>query len=335
MKFIPSQIIEKLRAKRKNFRISKYINAKLYGVVGFSNFGLVESYQNESSSDLLFLFLVFFVVVIVLIALYNQYIKTSSSETKLEQQRKELEELNKVLEMRNIKLGELYDTQNKMKSIMTHDLKNSFNTLIGMSDLLLGDYSEMSDDEKLDVVRLFQSTAKSSNLLLDNLLQWTLLQQTKIEPNYTAINAKDSIEKVVANYLGVAVNKKISVEVKCSDSIELYTDLDIFKTILRNIVYNALKYTSASGSVEIGVKEAGNKYAELYIKDTGVGMDEQTILELSKAKMVSSSEGTGNEKGAGFGLIICRELLELLNSSLEIRSVKGEGSTFSFLLPKL
>jgi len=239
-------------------------------------------------------------------------------------------EKNIIIQQGKLKLEELNLTQNKLFSIIAHDLRNPFNNIIGLSELL-----RESDTCKLEAVEysdLINSTAKNTLNLLDNLLNWAKSQTGEL----SFIPEKIILSKVITETLwlkeSLAKAKNISLNYSASSDIELYTDRNILGTILRNLIANAIKFTNQGGSINI-LTTTYEHQLEISIWDNGVGMSEETIRKIFDPSTTMTSPGTENESGSGLGLVLCREFVKRLDGHLWVESVEGQGSNFKFTLP--
>tara|TARA_R110002072_G_scaffold299920_1_gene476226 strand:+ start:176692 stop:178107 length:1416 start_codon:yes stop_codon:yes gene_type:complete len=239
-------------------------------------------------------------------------------------------EKNIIIQQSKLKLEEFHQTQNKLFSIIAHDLRNPFNNIIGLSELLKE--SDMDGVESVEYIDLINSTAKNTLNLLDNLLNWAKSQTGDL----SFISEKVILSKVLNEILwlkeSLAKAKNISLNYAPTDEIELYTDRNILGTILRNLISNAIKFTNQGGSITV-LATTNEHEVEISICDNGVGMSEETIRKIFDPSTTMTSLGTDNEGGSGLGLVLCREFVKRLDGHLWVESVEGQGSNFKFTLP--
>jgi len=229
-------------------------------------------------------------------------------------------------------LRELISTKDKLFSIIAHDLRSPFNAILGFSDLLIENTKDSNADESKAYLKIINSSAKSTLILLDNLLNWSKSQTGQIifEPEKT--NLSDVVREVLDMSNSIAKLKNISLNYIQTDDIEVYADLNMLKTILRNLISNAIKYTHLNGKIDISSVQNQNK-TEITVSDNGVGMSEETRNRLFKVETNNTTSGTQNEKGSGLGLILCKEFVEKHGGEIWVESELGKGSTFVFSLP--
>ncbi len=239
-------------------------------------------------------------------------------------------EKNIIIQKSKLKLEELHLTQNKLFSIIAHDLRNPFNNIIGLSELLKE--SDMDEVESVEYIDLINSTAKNTLNLLDNLLNWAKSQTGEL----SFIPEKIILSKVITEILwlkeSLAKTKNISLNYSPSSDIELYTDRNILSTILRNLISNAIKFTNQGGRINI-LATTNDDHVEISVCDNGVGMSEETIRKIFDPSTTMTSLGTENEGGSGLGLVLCREFVKRLDGHLWVESEEGQGSNFKFTQP--
>ncbi len=242
--------------------------------------------------------------------------------------RQSVEEIKRYTE----ELKNLNATKDKFFSIIAHDLKNPFITILGFAELLLADFEELTDEEKKYYVEEMKKSAEISHALLQNLLQWSRTQTGRIEYNPQKISLNQIVEQNFSLLKLTAAKKNIALESSIGSDIILSADEDMTDTVIRNLLTNAVKFTSSGGKVSVKAAKI-NGFVEIRICDTGVGIDEETKSRLFKLDSAISTAGTSNEKGTGLGLIICKEFIEKHGGKIWVESEAGNGSTFIFTLP--
>jgi PAS domain S-box-containing protein len=232
-----------------------------------------------------------------------------------------------------IKLRELNASKDKFFSIIAHDLKSPFNSILGFSELL------QSEADHLDVpdIRMYASmiskSAGQTLQLLDNLLTWARMQQGKIDFSpgnlLLAVIARGMINLI----RDAAVQKNIVFKCVIPDSTVVNADQNMLSTILRNLLSNAVKFTIPGGLVEVSAHETPEATVVM-VSDTGVGIPEATLPLLFDPGACITTRGTNNERGTGLGLALCREFVEKHGGVISVESTIGKGSRFMFTLPK-
>ena len=241
--------------------------------------------------------------------------------------------LFRELKQREKELEEINLTKDKFFSIIAHDLRSPFNTLIGFSELLLENFSSFSEEEKEKILKTIHSNSKKANHLLENLLNWSRSQTGNLKPRPSDITIKLLLEEIISLYEGIAAQKNIRIELKSVDQdLKIFADPDMIQTVLRNLLNNAVKFTRNNGTVILGVKTELNN-AEIFVTDQGIGIPEEVQPNIFSITYDKSRKGTNAEKGSGLGLMICKEFVQKNLGTIDFKSREGEGTTFSVKLP--
>jgi PAS domain S-box-containing protein len=235
-------------------------------------------------------------------------------------------------------LKELNATKDKFLSIIAHDLRNPLGAIIGFSDILANDYSSLSENEKMNYLRNIRLSSESMLRLLLDLLDWSKSKCGTMVYKPEEINIYNLVNEVKEPLYYQALNKKIELAVEIKNRVYAYADKEMIKTILRNLVSNAIKFTPQKGNITIAsndiVDQNNNEFVEISVIDTGVGIKKENLDKISRLDQNIRTKGTEDEIGSGLGLILCKELIEKNNGYFYIKSIENSGSTFTFALPK-
>jgi two-component system, sensor histidine kinase and response regulator len=230
------------------------------------------------------------------------------------------------------KLIELNATKEKLFSIISHDLRSSLGAVLSYSDILLENLDQYSVTKIRQFVNDIYQSSKNTFDLLENLLDWSRLQTERITQRMETYNLKSNIDSICLLYSEIANKKKIRLQNNIDPEVLMYCDLDMTKTVVRNLISNAIKFTNTGGLVSVHfIENDSNK--EIQISDTGVGIMAEKIPNLFSIEKNSSTLGTNSEKGTGLGLMLCKELIEKQGGKIWVESELGKGSRFSFTLP--
>lgn len=254
---------------------------------------------------------------------------------------------NEQLSKKNEMLAELYEkllesenelrssnlAKDKFFSIISHDLKSPINSLSGLLYLLQAGPDSLSDQEFKVLIARVHNSVKSTEELLNNLLQWSTSQLGKISFSPSLL----SIEEVVNNNIDLvrvsAETKNIILGHSVEPNIWVMADIDMLNLIVRNLLYNALKFTPRGGRVLIVAERKGGNLS-LSVIDSGIGIEEGHLKKLfSLEYQLNSSRGTENESGTGLGLILCKEFVEKNGGEIKVESIYKTGTTFTVMLP--
>lgn len=234
---------------------------------------------------------------------------------------------NIEMELKNLNI-----TKDKFFSIISHDLKNPFNTFIGFSGLIMQNIETISKDKIYEFSEYIHDGALQSYEMMQNLFDWVSGQRGTIKVSKVKINLPDLINSIFKLFSSEAIKKDISLKLLSSTEIEFHSDIDILNTIFRNLVSNALKFTNKGGEITISYQKADNGL-QFNIIDTGVGISKEKQAQLFNVHTNKSSLGTEHEKGTGLGLVLCKEFTELLNGEIWVESEEGKGSCFFLTIP--
>jgi PAS domain S-box-containing protein len=227
-------------------------------------------------------------------------------------------------------LKELNFTKDKIFSIIGHDLRNPFNNIIGLSDLLIESANDPAFSESVKYLEIISDTAIKTRLLLDHLLNWAKAQTGQLSFKPEKVNLSKIIIDVIDLEKPLTNTKNISLNFDGKAETKVYADVNMLKTILRNLISNAIKFTRNGGSICVFTKTKF-EHAEVTISDNGIGIDKKRIEGLFKRN--ASTLGTANEEGSGLGLMLCKDFVEKNKGKIWVESVEGKGSDFKFTLP--
>lgn len=228
-------------------------------------------------------------------------------------------------------LKELNATKDRLFSIIAHDLKNPFNGVLGFSELLLEALKHKETANLEEYALHVQKSAVKGYQMLMHLLDWAKLQTGQFKPVWESLDLNGIIRQVVQAEKSEAERKQIELLYSCPESMMVYTDKMILEITLRNLIGNALKYTSAGGCVRVVVQHM-KRYVAVFVSDTGVGMNVELIQHLMNQGPIVSTKGTSNESGTGLGLMLCQAFLGKIGSKLQIISTLNVGTTVQFHL---
>jgi signal transduction histidine kinase len=243
-----------------------------------------------------------------------------------------IEEQAKVLNQQKEQLQQLNSTKDKFFSIIAHDLRSPFQSLMGISDMLLEELTENNNEEQRFYVKTIHDSSHQLYSLVENLLSWSRTQRDKMTFEPVEINISDVIENILILLKPNFTQKNISLEKQLIPEIKVYADRNMIELVIRNLITNALKFTPENGRIRISITK---KYQdiEIEINDNGIGISQEDQARLFRIDTNFSTKGTMGEGGTGLGLIICKEFVEKNNGRLWVISNPGEGSSFFFTIP--
>lgn len=245
---------------------------------------------------------------------------------KLHQQKIELQEQKKEMQKLN-------SEKDKFFSIISHDLRSPFNGLLGLSRMLVAELPYLSTEEIIPIAVGLRNSATKVYELLDDLLEWVKIQRGVITFDPTLEELLPLAEQSIALFQETVKSKNISITADIPAGLKVYSDSRMLKTILRNLISNALKFTPPRGEIKISATVSPGRNVRISILDSGIGMKKEMITNLFRLDVNTTRKGTSEEPGTGLGLIISKELIEKHGGKLNIESVVGKGSLFWFTLP--
>ncbi len=279
-----------------------------------------------------FIALSFFVIILVIFIFTRFQIKKKANRILFEKNNLITQQKTEIQTNADA-LAEANATKDKFFSIIAHDLKNPFNAIWGYSELLLTNYEQFSEKERINFITEINDSSKSTYELLENLLTWARTQSSKININKEKLNLSEFVNNSIKPYKPNANNKNITISNEVSDDIIIEADEYTISTVIGNLINNAIKFTHNGGHITITSLSNAN-YVGLSIKDTGIGMSKETIDKLFRIDESCSDKGANGEKGTGLGLILCQEFIKMNDGEIKVESEVGKGSTFIFYLPK-
>ncbi len=241
-------------------------------------------------------------------------------------------DLTERIEVEN-QLKEANLAKMKFLSIIAHDLRNPFNSMIGFSTLLLSNYDRYSDEKIKDYISFMSKAANQGHQLLENLLNWAMANTKKIEIHPSTININYTINDTVTLLAANAIKKEIKIEQQVPDYIHAYADQNMIRMVSRNLISNAIKFTPRGGNIQI-IAHDKDECVVIEFIDNGVGIAPEKLPNLFSLSNDYSTLGTEKETGTGLGLILCWEFILLNKGQIEAESKPGKGSTFRIKIPR-
>jgi signal transduction histidine kinase len=264
--------------------------------------------------------------------MHNLNREIGNLQRQLIKEKRNLEETLKKLNEANKELNEANATKDKFFSIIAHDLKNPFTALLGFTEFLRTNFRTLEVKEAEEMIEMLHSSSNATYKLLEDLLLWSRSQLGKVTFNPESVKLQE-IWKELSEQLSVqAEDKGIILNFKDTFGIELYCDRNMVKTIIRNLVSNAIKFSYKGSDVDIKVNLNGDM-ALITVSDKGVGIEKEKIEKLWVVGAHNSTAGTDNETGTGLGLVLCKEFIQTNGGDIRVESEVGKGSDFIFTIP--
>ncbi len=231
------------------------------------------------------------------------------------------------------KLKVLNSTKDKFFSIIAHDLRSPFQSLLSSSELLATETESLSQEEIILFSKGLNDNLKNLYELLKNLLNWSLLQRNMLEYKPENVDLFGLVDKKIEMLKQSALMKNISITNNIDEGTLVFADVNMVRSVFQNLLINAIKFTQSEGQVIVSAKEKGG-FVEVCVQDSGMGIEPEKSSELFNFNTIYTTQGTDGEKGTGLGLPLCKEFVERNGGKIWVESEIGKGSKFTFTLPK-
>jgi len=230
-------------------------------------------------------------------------------------------------------LQQINDEKTRFITLLAHDLRSPFNSMLGFLDILYNKLSESQDPEIKEEIKYVYSSAKNILALLDNLLSWSQQEIGLMPIEIKKVSISELVNDLLPTLQITASIKNITIKSAIKRKLEMDTDANSLKIVLRNLISNSIKFSNPNKTISIRASET-ETHVLLSVMDKGVGIENEKLNHLLTNQSTTSTTGTANEKGSGLGLKLCQSMLIPLGGSLFASSEVGKGSTFTVVLPK-
>jgi two-component system sensor histidine kinase/response regulator len=256
----------------------------------------------------------------------------SNLQRQLIKEKRSLENTLIQLNEANLELKKINTDKDRFITILAHDLKSPFSSILGFLKLLIKNIRKYDIDKIENQINTIQSTAQNTYNLLEDILMWARSQTGKVAFEPQSLIFTEISENIVEGLKNVANSKNIAINCFTADEVEFLADLNMIKTILRNLVSNAIKFTHSGGVVSVYAEKGINEVI-FTVSDNGIGIAPDESVKLFDITQTFTTKGTVGEKGTGLGLQLCKEFVEKHGGKIWVESELGIGSDFKFTLP--
>jgi signal transduction histidine kinase len=288
-------------------------------------------------SNLLYLFstatlFIGLLVVIILVQIYLIKWLTNRNLKLLIQKNHELESINQKLLLSENRLKKMNMSKDRLFSIISHDLRNPMNALLGLAEILNKNIAKLSGERIIKYSGIIYTSAHSIYSQIESLLEWSRAQSNNIQYKPELFDLRPLILNVFTLFELAAFNKKIDLLCQIDNANMVYADRETIALVLRNLIDNGIKFTKEGGKVIVTSKKIDN-FVEVSVTDTGIGISNDDLSKLFRFDEVFTRSGTRGEQGTGLGLIMCKEFIEINKGKINVTSHNQSGSTFYFSIP--
>jgi signal transduction histidine kinase len=283
--------------------------------------------ESKMKSDVIFnqRIVIFIIVLLLLLLVLFAW--------QLNRMRRKVEHQNEVISITNTQLVELNKTKDKFLSIIAHDLKGPFNSLLGLLENLTTDFYNFTDAEKLELLKSLEKTSSNTYALLVNLLDWARAQRQGFSNKPVEVEVKKLVEEVFLILNTRASQKQHQLINAIPEEAICFIDRNILMSVLINLINNAIKFTPRGGTIALKWKTDLNGKGVICVEDNGIGIPEDKIDHIFELDNQLKRRGTEQESGTGLGLLLVKEFLEVSGGNIHVQSIEGKGSTFCVILP--
>ncbi|WP_162555941.1 sensor histidine kinase [Reichenbachiella versicolor] len=268
----------------------------------------------------------------LLYTIRNQFDELERQTTQMIWHNEELIKINNLLESSQKSLEESNQVKDKFFSIIGHDLRGPMSNLTMSLQILSESMNTMTKEEVSTFSSNILASADAISVLLDNLLMWAKTQTDSLIPKFECVNLKSLVNSIQSLQSQRLTDKSISFLNELDDDLEISADRNMIDLVLRNLLDNAIKFTSESGFIKVG-SEISTSHIKIMVKDSGIGIEPEAQSTLFTSLVKKRSQGTQGEKGTGLGLMLAYDFIRKHGGELQVSSKLNEGSTFIISLP--
>ena len=258
----------------------------------------------------------------------GQVIEVFGKVRDITSEREQLFQIKKRVE----ELEEINDAKDNFISVLSHDLRAPFTSILGFSEILLNE-AGISEKERTEYLSYINDSSQNQLQLINYLLDWSRLQTNRVKINPRRLNAQSIVFNCVSNLTGAAVRKNINIKVNVPDNFYLHADERLINIVFTNLLSNSIKYSREGDSVEVTAVLFSDKLIEFIIIDEGIGISEANKEKIFHISKIFSTPGTKAEKGTGLGLTLSKQIIQKHSCEIWFYSTEGVGSEFHFTIP--
>jgi signal transduction histidine kinase len=274
------------------------------------------------------------IVIVFSLFLYNLYQSKNKKNILLAERNMQINRQKDELNQLYKEQFKLNETKNKFFSIVAHDLKSPFQTILGFSELLSSEYEHLTEEQRKDSAANILKVSNETFRLIENLLEWGRTQTGATHATFKLFNVRELVLRTLPVFEPQVARKKLKVSFELPPLLQAWADPDMIMAVLRNLVSNAIKFSPLEASIKISARINKNM-VYLSVADSGEGIPDDIKERLFTLDPKVQRAGTQGERGTGLGLTLCKEFMELNHGNIEVQSTVGEGSVFTIVIHSL
>ena len=237
------------------------------------------------------------------------------------------------IKRKNAELQKVNAEKDKFYSIIAHDLRGPLGSIMTMTGMMADETEEFSDEERKEFTINLRDSAHNTYKLLEQLLDWTRMARGLTDFKPRQLHLEDTVVDSLKVFVETARGKTVEMVIDIPQNLSIFADLNMFQTIIRNLVSNSLKFTPQGGKITIDTKPMNDNFIEVSVTDTGIGMGSEILESLFQLDVDSKRPGINGEHSTGLGLLLCQEFVERHGGKIKVESQELKGTKFSFTIP--
>ncbi|MBI3578431.1 MAG: PAS domain S-box protein [Ignavibacteriales bacterium] len=232
-------------------------------------------------------------------------------------------------------LKSLNAQKDKLFSILSHDLRSPFTSILGFCDILINEGEQLQPEERKEFMNYIKASAQQQLALVNKLLDWSRLETDRVQLDIKEIDLYGAVQSSIIALTGTAKQKEIDLVSNLPTNMNIRGDAQLLQQIFTNLIGNSLKFTPRRGKIAIELAKESKDFWVINVSDTGVGIPASDMPKIFKAEEMYTRPGIEGEQGTGLGLPICYEIVQKHGGNIEVASQEGKGTTFRVTFPKL
>ena len=237
------------------------------------------------------------------------------------------------IKRKNAELQKVNAEKDKFYSIIAHDLRGPLGSIMTMTGMLADETEDFTDEERKEFALNLKDSSYNTYQLLEQLLEWTRMARGLTDYKPGLLLLKDVVVDSLKVFAETARAKTVELTIDIPLNLSVFADLNMFQTIIRNLVSNSLKFTPQGGKITIETNPVHDNFVEISVTDTGIGMGSEMLKNLFSLDVNSKRPGIDGEHSTGLGLLLCKEFVERHGGEIKVESQEKKGTRFRFTIP--